>query len=656
MASARLLQSADVNRSLGSGLTHRSGNARTAGDVNIHSSTLYSPPKQCTDAKSMLPQPTSRIFLKPRRSAVGLSSKQPQTYSNGPSRMSNSPPRTGGQRSRRTRRPSRSRASFVGAQESGNGDRNYVRSSRVSPTRSSAGPVTSEAVHRFAPRSPSSFLVAVPAVSNSKANFKEISPQRPSRKKVSPSSTVVTPQRMSNQAGMTPIFESSVTAAAEPRKHFNTMQVVAAENDDKENISPSVQAAAARHARSRSHSRTKATRMSYRDKAPPPLRLVDIKTEKEATAAVALDNTSQSSSLIVNNYRLPHDVKTEIRDAEITEAAPNLLLPHRTSIQSVAPKRKKKDGLNFAKKVALPRLPTQIIQHTPKAIAPKVSDPLHAEESPTVARLGRLTPGGFPSLRSQLFKRAPRLSALRSEISGLSVSISSLGSAITALPTQILKHTPVQQTTKSERTTAQVTSSASHSPCISKGRAKSIWTMADEIALVRAGGMLPSPKILAPCPDAHVVALCLRRRNGVEAANQDDKILQTPRRSSSIPAHLHSSRRHSSVVSIEGSGRHGLPLPERALDLAALEETQEAAKHVERYRWTVVSVKNSEQDEGRGNGSGHLLHRNGYGVYVGAAGAKPSLMTRAQTYVRFKFLGSRPFASKKLVGRGDSRF
>lgn len=656
MASARLLQPADVNRSLGSGLTHRSGNARTAGDVNIHSSTLYSPPKQCSDAKSMLPQPTSRIFLKPRQSAVGLGSKQSQTYStNGPSRVSNSPPRTSGHRSRRTRRPSRSRASFVGAQESGNGDRNYVRPSRVSPTRPSAGPVTSEAVRRFAPRSPSSFLVAVPAANNSKANFKETSPQRLSRKKVSRSSTVVTPQRMSNQAGLTPIFESSV-AAAEPRKHFNTMQVVAAENDDKENISPSVQAAAARHARSRSHSRTKAARMSYRDKAPPPLRLVDIQTEKEAAGAVALDKTSQSSLLIVNNDALPHDVKTENRDAEITEAVPNLLLPHRTSIQSDAPKRKKKDGLNIAKKAALPRLPTQIIQHTPKAIVPKVSNPPHAEESPTVARLGRLTPGGFPSLRSQLFKRAPRLSALRSEISGLSASISSLGSAISALPTQILKHTPIQQTTKSERTTAQVTGSASHSPCISKGRAKSIWTMADEIALVRAGGVLPSPKILAPCPDAHVVALCLRRRNGVEAANQDDKILQTPRRSSSIPAHLHSSRRHSRVVSIEDSGRHGLPLPERALDLATLEETQEVAKHVERYRWTVVSVKNTEQDEGRGNGSGHLLHRNGYGVYVGAAGTKPSLMTRAQTYVRFKFLGSRPFASKKLVGRGDSRF
>ena len=185
--------------------------------------------------------------------------------------------------------------------------------------------------------------------------------------------------------------------------------------------------------------------------------------------------------------------------------------------------------------------------------------------------------------------------------------------------------------------------------------------MADEISLVRAGGVLPNPRALIPFPDARVVALCLRRRNGVEAAEMANEMLaRTPRRSSSIPAQLHSGRRQSRFENFGAQITHN-PIPPRLetpyeMSEANNDQIEGQDKPTERYQWTVVSVK-QRAEEGRGVGSLGVLHdeiQNGYGVQVEST-TRPSLMTRAQTYVRFKLLASRPFSSKKLVGRGDSR-
>lgn len=250
---------------------------------------------------------------------------------------------------------------------------------------------------------------------------------------------------------------------------------------------------------------------------------------------------------------------------------------------------------------AIASLPTQILNHTPK---PVIGGRVHTSRLlPTVVARSEAENGDYrsraaaplvsaataspsrtsPSLATQVLKHALQASSVAT-----STAISPTPSFCT-LPTQILKHSPMPiapvngpaapftglrvlqdeilrqnrnacntsliSTPIANAGTAAV--SASDSPCLSRARTKSLWTMSDEISLVRAGGILPGPFSLEPDANVRVIPLCKRLRNGLEfetnelcASSSAEALasphtpaaaaarMKTPARSVSTPYHL----------------------------------------------------------------------------------------------------------------------
>ncbi|KAH8118039.1 hypothetical protein DFH11DRAFT_1541288 [Phellopilus nigrolimitatus] len=264
------------------------------------------------------------------------------------------------------------------------------------------------------------------------------------------------------------------------------------------------------------------------------------------------------------------------------------------------------------------------------------------------------------SLPTQILKHTPRPSSLALD-ARFSLS-SSLRSNFPRLPTQILKHTPCAPHTPP----ALPPSPAASSPCLSKARTKTVWTMADEITLVRTGGVLPGGLALAPSSQARVVPLFQRLRNGVSPSGSAQELTSSkvPVRSASIPYHLltSSARRSESFRAALTRSKHTAILPApKAADAHATSDEGEGSREPRAGRspWTVVNIKKGDQhgtnDSSAGAPAGNSHGQGGYGVYAGA-GSKPSLLTRAQTLVKLKFAYPRSLTSRKLVGRGDPRF
>lgn len=395
--------------------------------------------------------------------------------------------------------------------------------------------------------------------------------------------------------------------------------------------------------------------------------------------------------------------------------------------------------------LALASLPTQILSRTPKVTTGRrnpsatftaakrlmptvvagsseadVGDYRARAAAPQVSATTATPPcRATPSLAAQMLKYALQASSVATA-SGLSPSPS-----LCTLPTQILRHSPVPdasavpapfaglralQEWKSDPTSSPAsnpTTTASESPCLSRARTKSIWTMADEITLVRTGGMIPDMRTLEPGADVRVVPLCRRLRNGfsfgaaVLVASSSAEALASPRtpqarmstpiRSASTPYHLlAASARHTP------DARASLLSPDLSISrvLAHVEEVptdddnndtnggarsspsifhddphRDSTVHArapDRLSWTVVNIKRLARGSVGKSGGRSLAHPNrpspgGCGVSIArgsgsGSGGRPSLLTRAQTFLKFKFTGPRLLASRKLVGRGDSRF
>ncbi|THH01777.1 hypothetical protein EW145_g6855 [Phellinidium pouzarii] len=389
---------------------------------------------------------------------------------------------------------------------------------------------------------------------------------------------------------------------------------------------------------------------------------------KENTSPVHLRATDRSSHTFARKQSplVPKDRRTSQRlsrtflvpKVEEHVSKPQPLLPRRTSICYVVPRHEKRPSLTD-KENALSSLPTQVLKHTPKSTSGEPfrllvsgENRLHTSSATSLAAV-------MPSLPTQALKHTPRSSSLAPHTRAPSYS-SSTNDALGTLPTQILKHTPYMSCTGPQTTAAD-------SPCLSKARTKTIWTMSDEITLVRAGGVLPDAYALEPSSHARIVPLCQRLRNGVSESGSAQglvpamKDVRTPVRSASTPYHLlaSSARRTNSTRASSGEGPALPPVPSLSRALAHVEDTDngeesaEADRKVERYNWTFINIK---KPENRVASMSDRFLEHGPGGYGVCVGAKPSLLTRAHTLMKLKITGPRVLTSKKLVGRGDSRF
>ncbi|KAL5525723.1 hypothetical protein ACEPAG_7060 [Sanghuangporus baumii] len=333
---------------------------------------------------------------------------------------------------------------------------------------------------------------------------------------------------------------------------------------------------------------------------------------------------------------------------KVDENVPKPAVPRRSSLRP-APPHLKKDRTS-KKQASIPSLPTIIMKHTPTKMVS--AQHLFDEE------ISRTSAESFGSgiLRAEAIEPVPKLKSkfrpfLLPGTSGALASLSSLGS-ILSLPSQVLKHTPLG---------AQSSSSPSSSPCLSKARMKTIWTMLDEMKLIRSGGLLSDEDALAPGSRVCVIPLCKRLRNGInESGSTANAVLRrTPARSSSTPYHLAASSTRRSRSCLETPSVVP-PVPSMTYALAharaewrdlPAEDRFRKTNVGEKYKWTLVDVKKPQRLRRRST-LGKPMISAGYGVSITTrdtmTARKPSLLTRAQTMVKLKFSGS-----KRVVGRGD---
>ncbi|KAL5486065.1 hypothetical protein ACEPAI_7109 [Sanghuangporus weigelae] len=331
---------------------------------------------------------------------------------------------------------------------------------------------------------------------------------------------------------------------------------------------------------------------------------------------------------------------------KVDENVPKPAVPRRSSLRPAPPQLKKDRTLK--KQDSIPSLPTIIMKHTPTKMTS--AQHLFDEEIPRTSAKS-FGPG---VRRAEAIEPVPKLKSkfrpfLLPGTSGALASLTSL-SSILSLPSQVLKHTPLG---------AQSSSSPSSSPCLSKARMKTIWTMLDEMKLIRSGGLLLDADALAPGSRVCVIPLCKRLRNGIiESGSTGDAVLRrTPARSSSTPYHLVASSARRSRLETP-SVVPPVPSITYALAHARAEWRSHPAEYRlrktnvgEKYNWTLVDVKKPQRLRRRST-LGKPMISAGYGVSITTrdtmTARKPSLLTRAQTLVKLKFSGS-----KRVVGRGD---
>ena len=322
-------------------------------------------------------------------------------------------------------------------------------------------------------------------------------------------------------------------------------------------------------------------------------------------------------------------------------------VPRRSSSRPGPPRSEKKDELLMKKKAGAPSLPTIIMKHTPPRM--RLAQALFNESLPPVESGTTQTEATVPASKHKS-KSRPFLLPRRV---GSLASLTSFNS-IFSLPSQVLKHTPLG---------SQSSDSPSSSPCLSKARTKTIWTMLDEMKLIRSGGLLQDTDGLAPGHELRVVPLCQRLRNGSDASDSPGAglVRRTPVRSASTPYKLDVS----SARRARFEATNALP-PVPSITSALAHAKTEWEHHVaedrpktttddgeKKYKWTLVHVKKpaSECPE-RQSPLGKPMISAGYGVSITTrdttTARKPSLLTRAHTLVKFKFSGS-----KRVVGRGD---
>ncbi|OCB91688.1 hypothetical protein A7U60_g1040 [Sanghuangporus baumii] len=331
---------------------------------------------------------------------------------------------------------------------------------------------------------------------------------------------------------------------------------------------------------------------------------------------------------------------------KVDENVPKPPVPRRSSLRPAPPQLK--SDTTPKKQTNIPSLPTIIMKHTPT----KVTSAQHLFD----VEIMKMSTGSSGSGIRQVdtIELAPKRKSkprpfLLPPTSAALASLTSL-SSILSLPSQVLKHTPLG---------AQSSSSPSSSPCLSKARMKTIWTMLDEMKLIRSGGLLSDADALAPESGVCVVPLCKRLRNGInESGSPVDAVLRrTPARSSSTPYHLvASSARRSrletpSVVPPVPSISYALAHARAEWRNHPAEDPLRKTNDGEKYNWTLVDVKKPQRLRRRST-LGKPMISAGYGVSITTrdtmTARKPSLLTRAQTMVKLKFSGS-----KRVVGRGD---
>lgn len=318
-----------------------------------------------------------------------------------------------------------------------------------------------------------------------------------------------------------------------------------------------------------------------------------------------------------------------------------VLLPRHTSLRSVVPKKR----LQTEEEDYFPALPTQILNHTPKppVIRPdKYQSPIESNEDKSIVEALEKPSNSLNETTPRQFLVAPEPGAAR--------SVTSINSLL-SLPSQILKHTPVNHASSSAYSSA--------SPCLSKARVKTVWTLVDEMKLIRTGGVLRDTSALEPISQVRVVPLCQRLRNGVDV-ERNGTLLKTPARSASMPHNLSVSKHRNRRCKDQTNVTDILPISSSTLSPAGgredvnvdskEEKKMKRRRKQEQCEWTFVDVKKSERRFSQPIGA----YRGGEAKHafssVGTVFAKPSLLTRAQTLMKLKFPGSR-----KVVGRGDPK-
>lgn len=357
-------------------------------------------------------------------------------------------------------------------------------------------------------------------------------------------------------------------------------------------------------------------------------------------------------------------LQTDISESDIGSVEVIPLLPRRISTPAVVP-RHKVVADRAHKENALPSLPTLVIQHTPK---PSDSQPVYSVETPNpylaVKPASALAPNTSSPLTQVIkIKQAKaRPSSLIMQSSALSVMTDHI--SFPTLPTQILKHTPQPRIADSY-------GSFTDSPCTSRFHAKTVWTMADEIALVRTGGVVSLGQRLFPCPLLRVVPLCLRQRNGTDvnvnrtqraspAPVEGEALLITPVRSTSIPAHLVSAIRRVSLIKDQelGTPCYAFRSPTSASSMSNLSENDKSeSEYAERYQWTMISNQQKPMRFLMPQSSGLNSKKEDVHIHVGQVN-KRFMLTRANTLMKLKLIGAKTLrgGTKKLVGRGGPKF
>ncbi|KLO17394.1 hypothetical protein SCHPADRAFT_167197 [Schizopora paradoxa] len=190
------------------------------------------------------------------------------------------------------------------------------------------------------------------------------------------------------------------------------------------------------------------------------------------------------------------------------------------------------------------------------------------------------------------------------------------------LPSQVLQHTPPKH---EELMTAL---GLSPTPPAKK---RTLWTMLDEIRLVRSDGLLSGADALEPLENARVVPLYQRRRNGVVASDSPLArrwtCLGTPAKSEKSVA-VDSPNFVLSHECLSGDGSSSITI---AADpgFSAQEKAISAG-----YEWSLISMKRKTS----GDDSTPIDSSKRLKV------TQPSLLARAHTFVRF-------IGSKKSSGR-----
>ncbi|EJD06903.1 uncharacterized protein FOMMEDRAFT_152232 [Fomitiporia mediterranea MF3/22] len=316
----------------------------------------------------------------------------------------------------------------------------------------------------------------------------------------------------------------------------------------------------------------------------------------------------------------------------------------------IRPKRKTSLVRRKTSHTVYPSLPSIVMEHSPPQFDVGLQTNQLSLEEKTIRTPDEALAAYASTPNASAVKPSPRPFLLPRK-PGTMPSSSSIHSLV-SLPTQVLKHTPV--------------TSASGSPCISKARIKTIWTMMDEIRLVKSGGLLTDQHALVPSSQARVIPLFQRFRHEADtnASPQGVALGRTPVRSASTPYHLlASAARRSSAIPPNALPR--LPSLSRALANALVEQEEDEEDNFigiedqqrkdsnkedkqKSNNWGFMDVKRLQR---RSTVSNPVVSTEGYKVYLKGRSTKPSLLSRAQTLAKLKFSGSR-----KVVGRGDPKW